>query len=171
MLDTTFSPPTPLPTDPTNMPYSSPAGDHNLLPILVHVQDLSGNAITDAVTVFATTIDTNNVGAANTGDTYDGELCIHRAYFSRFGWCRYIYDADARRTGIGTCAPELICDTTDVNYPKGKVNVTSVDGVATFPRLVHTTPALTAHRRVRFYAEYGPSSATVDSNEFEVHCT
>ena len=164
-----MSPPATLPTNPADMIYSSPAMDHNLLPVLVLVQDDSGNPITDPVTVFATTIDTNNVGVPNTGDTYDGQLCTHREYFSRFGWCRYLTDSTDRRTGVGECADELICDNTDPLYPHGKVNATSVNGVAEFPRLVHTTPALSAHRRLRFYAEHGADTASVDSEEFEVH--
>ena len=171
VLDATMSPPATLPTDPADMTYSSPAMDHNLQPVLVHVQDNSGNPITDPVTVFATTIDTNNVMGSNAGDMYDGQLCVHREYFSRFGWCRYLTDPTARRTGVGECADELICDVTDSDYPKGKVNATSVNGVAEFPRLVHTTPALSANRRLRFYAEHGTDSATVDSEEFEVHRT
>ena len=165
-----MSPPSPLPTDPADMIYSSPALDHNLQPVLVHVQDDSGNPVTDPVMVFATTIDTNNAGGSNAGDTYDGELCMHREYFSRFGWCRYLTDAADRRTGVGDCAPELICHSTNPDYPKGVVNATSVNGVAEFPRLVHTTPAQAANRRLRFYAERGADTATVDSEEFEVHC-
>ena len=164
-----MSPPATLPTEPADMIYSSPAMDHNLQPVLVRVLDDSGNLITDSVTVFATTIDTDNVGASNTDDMYDGQLCMHREYFSRFGWCRYLTDATDRRIGVGTCADELICDNTDPSYPEGKVNTTSVNGVAEFPRLVHTTPALSAHRRLRFNAEHGGDSATVDSEEFEVH--
>ena len=143
-----------------------------LLPVKVLVLDDAGDPITDEVTVFGTTIWTGNAGGPNDGDTYDGELCMHRAYFSRFGWCRYLTDPDARRTGVGTCADELICDASDPDYPKGKVNATSVNGVAEFPRLLHTTPAYDLdNRRLRFYAEHGAESATVDSNEFSVHCT
>lgn len=169
MLDQVYSPPSTLPTDPADMIYSSPANDHNLLPVKVHVLDDSGDPIMDSVTVYATTIDTNNFNASNAGDTYDGQLCMHRAYFSRFGWCRYLEDPDNRRTGIGNCADELICDLTDTDYPHGRVNATSVDGVAEFPRLVHTTPAIDSNRRLRFNAEYGADSATVDCEEFEVH--
>ena len=153
------------------MIYSSPANDHNLLPVKVHVLDDNGDPITDSVTVYATTIDTENAGGSNAGDTYGGQLCMHRAYFSRFGWCRYLTDADDRRTGVGTCADELICDLTDTDYPQGKMNATSVDGVAEFPRLVHTEPATDSNRRLRFNAQYGTDTATVDSEEFEVHCT
>ena len=170
-LDADFSPPATLPTDPADMIYSSPANDHMLQPVKVHVLDGAGDPLMDSVTVFATTIDTMNFGMSNAGDSYSGQLCIHRAYFSRFGWCRYLTDPTDRRTGVGDCADELICDTTDADYPKGKVNATSVDGVAEFSRLVHTEPATSSDRRLRFYAEHGGQSATVDSNEFEIHRT
>lgn len=170
-LDTDFSPPSVLPTDPADMTYSSPAMDHMLLPVKVNVLDDSGDPVTASVTVIVTTIDQANLNVPNTGDSYNGQLCMHRAYFSRFGWCRYLTDPDDRRTGVGTCAGELICDTSDTDYPLGKVQVTSMDGVAEFPRLVHTTPAVSSNRRLRFSAEYGGESATVDSNSFEVHCT
>lgn len=169
-LDADFSPPSTLPTEPADMMYSSPANDHMLLPVKVNVLDDDGDPIMDSVTVIATTIDEANLNAANTGDTYDGELCMHRAYFSRFNWCRYLTDPNDRRFGVGTCADELICNTTDTDYPNGKVEVISVDGVAEFHRLVHTTPA-SSERRLRFYAEYGAESDTVDSNAFEVHRT
>ena len=152
------------------MIYSSPANDHMLEPVKVNVLDDSGNPVMASVTVIATTIDQANLNVPNTGDTYDGELCIHRAYFSRFNWCRYLTDPDARRTGVGTCADELICDTTDANYPLGKVQIASVDGVAEFPRLLHTKQAFGADgRRLRFSADYGGQSASVDSNAFEIH--
>lgn len=152
------------------MIYSSPANDHMLLPVVVHVLDDNGDPINN-VAVIATTIDEANLNAPNTGDSYDGELCMHRAYFSRFGWCRYLTDPNDRRFGVGDCAAELICNNTDTDYPKGKVEAISVGGVAKFPRLVHTTPAITSDRRLRFYAEHGADSDTVDSNAFEVHRT
>ena len=171
VLDEDFSPPATIPTDPADMIYSSPANDHMLLPVKVRVHDDNGDPIMAGITVFATTIDGANLGAPNDGDTYDGELCMHRAYFSRFNWCRYLTDPDARRTGVGSCADELICDTSDPAYPHGKLNGTSVDGVAEFSRLVHTAPTPSSTRRLRFFAEYGADSNTIDSNAFEVHCT
>lgn len=169
-LDADYSPPSTLPTDPADMIYSSPANDHMLLPVKVKVLDDNGDPVTDSVTVVATTIDESNFNAPNTGDTYDGELCMHREYFSRFAWCRYLTNPNDRWYGVGTCADELICSN-DTNYPNGKVDVISVDGVAEFHRLVHTSPALSSNRRLRFYAEYGAESDTVDSNAFEVHRT
>jgi len=160
-LDPEYSPPATIPTDPRATVYSSPANDHMLEPVKVRVLD-GGNLVTDSVTVIATTIDEANFNVPNTGDTYSGIICTHRAYFSRFNWCRYLVD--------GECESELICNTTDSMYPLGKVEVESVNGVAEFPRLLHTEPSVGSNRRLRFTASHGGNTATVDSNPFAVHC-
>ena len=132
-----------------------------LEPIKVRILDGSGNLVSEPVTVIATTILTDNWNqVGNPGDNYTGMVCMHNKWSHRFGLCRYMFD---------DCL-ELVCNNSDVNYPLGKVEVISEDGVAIFHRLLHTEPSTDGERRLRFYAEVNGTSATVVTNPFNVDC-
>ena len=160
-LDAVFSPPAVIPTDPTQMDYNAPEMDHMLEPIKVQVLDDNGDLILDPVMVTATTILTTNWNQTdNSGDTYTGTLCQHTKWSSRFGTCRFRFD---------DCI-EMTCNTTDPTYPLGKVEVESVDGVATFERLLHTVYSGSDERRIRFYADVNGTSISTVTNAFDVTC-
>ena len=158
-LDPTFSPPATIPTDPAEMYYNAPEMDHMLEPIKVRVLDDNGDLIMDPVVVTATTILTTNWNQPdNSGDTYNGTLCQHTKWSSRYGHCRFRFD---------DCI-EMTCNTTDSAYPLGKVEVESVDGVATFERLLHTVYSGSDDRRIRFYADINGTTVNTVTNAFEV---
>ena len=160
-LDSTYSPPAVIPTDPALMYYNSPEMDHMLEPIKVRVVDDIGNLITEPVTVVATTIlSTNWDQPDNSGDSYAGTLCQHTKWSSRFGTCRFRFD---------DCI-EMTCNTTDPNYPLGKVEVETVDGVASFERLLHTVYSGTDQRRIRFFADINGTMINVTTEAFDVTC-
>ena len=161
-LDTDYSPPASIPTDPTELIYSAPAMDHILEPIKVRVLDVNGDLVNEPVTVIVTTILTTNWNqVGNPGDSYDGNLCQHNKWSHRFGRCRFEDDS---------CV-ELSCNTTDADYPLGKVEAVSEEGIAQFPRLLHTKQSTTTgQRRLRFYAEVNGTNATVVTNPFDVDC-
>lgn len=160
-LDPNFSPPASIPSDPTQLVYNAPAMDHMLEVVKVRVLDDSSNLVTEPVTVIATTILASNWNQQdNPGDTYNGTLCMHNEWTSRYGTCRY---------NLNNCE-ELYCNTTDTDYPLGKIEVISEEGVATFPRLLHTEPSVNGQRRLRFYAEVNGTNATVVTNPFDVDC-
>lgn len=156
-LDPMFSPPLSIPTDPARMTYNAPEHDHMLEPVNVRVLS-NGVNLMEPVTVIATTILASNLNVPNTGDNYNGTLCQHNKWTHRFGTCRFLDN---------NCM-ELNCNTTDPLYPLGKVEVTSVNGVASFERLLHTMYTGGNNRRLRFYAEFNGTTATVDSNIFGV---
>lgn len=160
-LDTVFSPPATIPTDPRLLVYSAPAMDHMLQEVKVLVRDSNGSLVTYPVTVTATTTLASNWNdTSNPGDTYNGTLCLHNRWFSRLLVCRFPYD---------NCV-EMSCDTTDANYPLGKVTAQTSGGVASFPRLLHTEPSLTGQRRLRFFATVEGVNVTVVTEPIEVHC-
>ena len=64
----------------------------------------------------------------------------------------------------------MTCNTTDPNYPLGKVEVETVDGVASFERLLHTVHSGTDQRRIRFFADINGTVANVTTEAFEVTC-
>ena len=158
-LDSTYSPPAVIPTDPALMYYNSPEMDHMLEPVKVRILDDGGNLVMEQITVIATTIlctNWNNTGA----DPYTGMLCQHNKWSSRYGTCRFRFD---------DCI-EMICNNTDPNYPLGKVEVQSVDGVATFERLVHTKYSGVNQRRIKFSATVEGVAVNVVTNAFDVTC-
>jgi hypothetical protein len=159
-LDQKFSPPTFTPSNPAVMYYNSPAMDHMLQPIKVRVVDDFGDRITEpSITITATTIlGTNWDQPDNFGDTYTGTLCQHTKWSSRFGTCRYRFD---------DCI-EMTCNTTDPNYPLGKVVAETVEGVATFERLLHTVYSGTDKRRIRFFGELNGTMLNVTTDAFDV---
>ena len=158
-LDPVFSPPAVIPTDPAEMYYNAPEMDHMIEPIKVRVLDGNGDLIMDPVVVTATTILTSNWNQLdNSGDIYNGTLCQHTKWSSRFGRCRFRFD---------DCI-EMTCNTTDPEYPLGKVEVESVDGVATFERLLHTVYSGSDDRRIRFYADINGTTVNTVTNAFEV---
>ena len=159
-LDSTYSPPAVIPTDPALMYYNAPEMDHMLEPIKVTVMDSETlNRITEPITVIATTIlSTNWDQPDNSGDTYAGTLCQHTKWSSRNGRCRFRFD---------DCI-EMTCNTTDPNYPLGKVEVETVDGVASFERLLHTVHSGTDQRRIRFFADINGTVVNVTTEAFEV---
>ena len=160
-LDPVFSPPAVIPTNPAEMFYNAPEMDHMLEPIKVLVLDDNGNLIMEPVMVTATTILTTNWNQPdNSGDTYNGTLCQHTKWSSRFGRCRFRFD---------DCI-EMTCNTTDPAYPLGKVEVESVDGVATFERLLHTIYSGADQRRIRFYADINGTAINTVTNAFDVTC-
>ena len=159
-LDSTYSPPAVIPTDPALMYYNSPEMDHMLEPIKVQVVDDSGNLIMEPITVIATTILSTNWNSTGAADSYTGMLCQHNKWSSRYGTCRFRFD---------DCI-EMICNTTDPNYPLGKVEVESVDGVATFERLVHTKYSGDNQRRIQFSATVNGVTVNTVTNPFDVTC-
>lgn len=160
-LDSMFSPPAVIPTDPTLLVYSAPAMDHMLQEVNVLVRDSNGSLVTYPVTVTATTIlASNSNDTSNSGDTYNGTLCQHHRWLSRLLVCRFPYD---------NCT-EMTCNTTDAAFPLGMVTAETTDGVASFPRLLHTEPSLTGQRRLRFFATVEGVNLTVVTEPFEVHC-
>ena len=160
-LDSIYSPLASIPTDPALMYYNSPEMDHMLEPIMVKVLDDNGNLITEPVIVIATTIlSTNWDQPDNTGDMYTGMLCQHNKWSSRYGTCRFRFD---------DCI-EMICNTSDPNYPLGKVEVESVDGVASFERLLHTKYSGDNQRRIRFTAAVNGVTVNVVTHPFDVTC-
>lgn len=154
-LDATYSPPATIPSDPADLIYSAPAMDHMLEPVKVLILDDNDNLITEPVTVVATT-----VLASGLPDTYDGVLCTHNKWTHRFGLCRYLNDG---------CV-ELSCNSSDPSYPLGKVDVVSENGVATFPRLLHTKPSTNGQRELLFTALINGTEINVTSNPFNVDC-
>lgn len=160
-LDSEYSPPPFIPSDPSELIYSAPAMDHMLEPIKVQVLDGSGNLLNESVTVVATTVLASNANSSgNPGDTYNGTLCQHNLWTHRYATCRYTGD---------NCV-ELSCNSSDLNYPLGKVEVVAEDGVAEFPRLLHTEPSTNGQRILRFFAEHDGNSAEVETNAFDVDC-
>ena len=158
-LDSTYSPPAVIPSDPALMYYNSPEMDHMLEPIKVRVVDDNGDLVTQPVTVIATTIlSTNWDQPDNSGDSYTGTLCQHTKWSSRFGTCRFRFD---------DCI-EMTCNTTDPTYPLGKVEVETVDGVASFERLLHTVYSDTDQRRIRFFADINGTMVNVTTEAFDV---
>lgn len=160
-LDPDFSPPAVIPTDPKDLVYSAPANDHMLQPIIVKVKHPNGSLVTEGpVQVVATTILSSNNGSNdNSGDWYTGELCRHSDWTNRLNFDRYLNDG-----GI-----EYHCNNSDPEYPLGKVVMTSSQGLATFPRLVHTKP-FNDTRCIRFFASYGEHTANITTNAFRVDC-
>ena len=160
-LDAVYSPPAVVPTDPADMTYNAPEMDYMLEPVKVLLKDSSSNLVTEPTIVTLTTILATNLNVpGNPGDTYGGALCQHNKWTHRFGTCRYMDDG---------CI-ELNCNTTDPNYPLGKIEVETVNGIATFDRLLHTKYTGADQRRLRFFAEVNGTSATLDSNAFDVDC-
>ena len=158
-LDPDYSPPASIPEDPTELIYNAPAMDHMLEPVKVRVLNSSGHLVTDSVTVVATTVLASSAGlTGNPGDTYNGTLCQHNLWTHRFLTCRFLDD---------NCT-ELSCNTTDPDYPLGKVEVVSENGIAEFPRLLHTEPSTNGQRILRFYAEYEGEDDTVETNALNV---
>ena len=161
-LDSTYSPPAVIPSDPALMYYNSPEMDHMLEPIKVRVVDDNGDLVTQPVTVIATTILSTNWN--HTGhehpDPYTGTLCQHNRWSSRYGTCRYRFD---------DCM-EMICNTTDPSYPLGKVEVKAVDGVASFERLLHTKYSGADQRRIQFSATINGVTVNAVTNPFDVTC-
>ena len=152
-LDSEHSPPATIPSDPMQQIYNAPAMDHMLEPVIVNILDSNGDLVTESVTVIATSI-----LAAGGVDSYEGELCMHNKWTHRFFTCRFNTD---------NCI-EMYCNNTDPDYPFGKIEVVSEDGVATFHRLLHTLPSTNGQRKLQFYAEVNGSNATVESNAFDV---
>ena len=141
------------------MIYSAPEMDHMLEPIKVKVLDANQDRITDPVTVTATTISSRSWKEPNnSSDAYSGTLCQHTKWSSRFGRCRFRFD---------NCV-EMTCDTTDSVYPLGKVEVNTVNGMATFERLLHTKYSGTRKRRIRFTAIVDGVTITAVTNPFDV---
>ena len=159
-LDSTYCPPAVVPTDPALMYYNSPEMDHMLEPIKVRVVDDNGNLITEPITVIATTILSTNWNATLHADPYTGMLCQHNKWSSRYGTCRFRFD---------DCI-EMICNTSDPIFPLGKVEVNSVDGVASFERLVHTKYSGAHQRRIRFSAMVNGVTVNAVTNPFDVTC-
>ena len=155
-LDPEYSPPATIPSDPRELIYSAPAMDHMLEPVKVRVLDDNDNWITEPVTVVATTV----LSSGLPGDLYDGILCTHNKWTHRAGRCRYMED---------NCE-ELSCNSTDPSYPFGKVEVISENGVATFPRLLHTRPSTNGQRRLEFSAEINGTTVNVTTHPFNVDC-
>lgn len=154
-----YSPPAVIPTDPSEMTYNAPEMDYMLEPVKVLVKDSNGDLVMQSTTVTVTTILATNLNTpGNPGDNYTGILCQHNKWTHRFGTCRYMDDA---------CI-ELNCNTTDPSYPLGKIEVETVNGIASFERLLHTMYTGTDLRRLRFYAEVNGTSATLDSHAFGV---
>lgn len=129
--------------------------DHMLEPVKVLILDGNDNLITEPVPVVATT-----VLASGLPDTYDGVLCTHNKWTHRFGLCRYLNDG---------CV-ELSCNSSDPSYPLGKVEVVSENGVATFPRLLHTKPSTNGQRELLFTALINGTEINVTSNPLNVDC-
>ena len=161
-LDPVFSPPSVIPTDPNLMVYNAPAMDHMLQEVRVLVRDSGGSLVTYPVTVTATTIlSTNWNVVGNPGDMYNGTLCQHGRWFGRLLVCRYPYD---------DCI-EMVCNTTDVvNYPLGQVTAETSNGVAAFPRFLHTVPSVANQRRLRFFATVEGVDLTAVTEPFDVQC-
>ena len=151
-----YSPPATIPSDPRELIYSAPAMDHMLEPVKVRVLDDNDNLITDPVTVVATTV----LASGFPGDLYDGILCTHNKWTHRVGRCRYMDDD----------CEELSCNSTDPSYPFGKVEVISENGVATFPRLLHTRPSTNGQRRLEFSAEINGTVVNITTHPFDVDC-
>lgn len=142
------------------MIYTAPAMDYMLEPVKVRVKN-NGNLLMQPVTVIATTIlATTSQDSKNVGDLYSGYLCQHNRRTHRSDTCRYTDDS---------CI-EHKCVTTDPYYPLGKVEVQTVNGIATFDRLLHTVQSSLVQRRLRFYTEYNKQMTSVDSNAFRIDC-
>ena len=134
--------------------------DHMLEPIKVQVTD-SENLITEPIAAIATTIlSTNWNQSDNLGDAYAGTLCQHTKWSSRHGRCQFRFDNCIKMT----------CNTTDTNYPLGKVEVETVDGVASFEWLLHTVHSGTDQKRIRFFADINGTVVNVTMEAFEVTC-
>ena len=153
-LDPVYSPPATIPSDPRELIYSAPAMDHMLEPVKVRVLDDNDNWITEPLTVIATTV----LASGLPGDLYDGILCTHNKWTHRYGRCRYMND---------NCE-ELSCNSTDPSYPFGKVEVISENGVATFPRLLHTRTSTNGQRRLEFSAEINGTTVNITTHPFNV---
>ena len=160
-LDPVFSPPATQPADSRDYVYSAPELDHMLQPIIVMVKHSKNNSLVmENVQVIATTIkDGNENENGNPGDWYDGELCMHSFWFNRFWHNRYYMDG-----GV-----EMHCNNTDPGYPLGKVPVLSENGLAEFPRLVHTR-YFNETRRIRFFATHNGYTANITTNAVTVDC-
>ena len=62
----------------------------------------------------------------------------------------------------------MTCNTTDPSYPLGKVEVETVDGVASFERLLHTVYSGLDQRRIRFFADINGTMVNVTTEAFDV---
>ena len=155
-LDPEYSPPATIPSDPRELIYSAPAMDHMLEPVKVRVLDDNDNWITEPVKVIATTV----LASGLPGDVYDGIICTHNKWTHRAGRCRY----------MDNNCEELSCNSTDPSYPFGKVEVISENGVATFPRLLHTRPSTNGQRRLEFSAEINGTTVNITTHPFNVDC-
>ena len=158
-LDLVYSPPAVIPEEGKDLIYSSPEMDHMLEPIKVWVLHTSNNSIVvEPVLVVATTIlGSNGDDDGNPGDWYDGELCQHAFWFNRFWYPRYFMDG-----GV-----EMHCNKTDPLYPNGKVERWSKDGVAEFPRLLHTK-YFNETRRIRFFVTYSGVTSNITTNPIRI---
>ena len=114
--------------------------------------------VVEPVLVVATTIlGSNGDDDGNPGDWYDGELCQHAFWFNRFWYPRYFMDG-----GV-----EMHCNKTDPLYPNGKVERWSKDGVAEFPRLLHTK-YFNETRRIRFFVTYNGVTSNITTNPIRI---
>ena len=135
--------------------------DHMLKPIKVLVKHSSNNSlISERIEVTATTILASNQNVdGNPGDWYSGDFCQHAFWFNRFWYNRYYMDG-----GV-----EMHCNKSDPDYPNGKVINWAEDGIAEFPRLVHTK-YFNETRRVIFFVSHNGMMANVSTNPIRVHC-
>ena len=130
-----------------------------LQPIIVYLKHTSNNSlVAGQVEITATTIlAANQNDPLNPGDWYNGEICEHSFWFSRYWFHRYYPDMDI----------ELQCDTSDSDYPNGKVVNWAINGTAEFPRLLHTK-YFNVTRRILFSVDYSGSSAYIATNPIRV---
>ena len=156
-LDLDYSPPLVIP-QPEQQIYNAPANDYMLEPVKVRLL-LNNLLVLTPITVTATTILASNVNVSgNPGDTYNGTLCVHSNWLHINRACRY---EDCVR---------FKCNSTDPQFPLGKVEAVTESGVASFHRLLHTHPSTNGQRRLRFFAEISSTVVNVSSHAFNVDC-